>query len=66
MVIALNTLLHYYITMPEADNSKKRETTSIRIDPELWHRAKIYALESHMSISELVEKLLEKELGKKK
>lgn len=44
----------------------KRATTSIRIDPELWHRAKIFALENHMSIGQLLEKLLEKELSKKK
>ena len=46
--------------------SAKRVTTSIRIDPELWHRAKIYALENHMSIGEFLEKLLEDELTKKK
>lgn len=48
------------------NNSVKRVTTSIRIDPDLWHRAKIYALENHMSIGELLEKLLEKELARKK
>jgi predicted DNA-binding ribbon-helix-helix protein len=55
----------------ENGNSIKRVTTSIRIDPELWHRAKIYALENHMNIGEFLEKLLEeklheKELSKKK
>ena len=51
--------------MPQkGDNSAKKETTSIRINPELWHKAKVYALENHMTIGELVEKLLENELNK--
>lgn len=51
--------------MGKTGDSSKRETTSIRIDPELWHKAKIYALQNRMSIGKLVEDLIEKELRKK-
>lgn len=51
--------------MPKKEtNSVKRETTSIRIDPETWHKAKMKALENRMSIGEFIEKLIEKELKK--
>lgn len=48
--------------MKQKTNSKKRETTSIRIDPLLWKEAKRKALENDMSIGEFIEKLIKKEL----
>jgi post-segregation antitoxin (ccd killing protein) len=42
---------------------KKREATSIKIDPELWKEAKIEAIRRDMEVSELVEMALRKELG---
>ena len=44
------------------NKSIRRETTSIRINPELWHKAKIHALENHMSVGELIEYLIKKAL----
>ncbi len=47
-----------------ADKSKtKRETTSIRIDPELWKEAKILAVKQDLSIGQFIEKLIKKELN---
>ena len=45
---------------------KKRTTTSIKIDPELWKKAKIYSIEKGVDLSELIENLLKKELSKSK
>jgi predicted HicB family RNase H-like nuclease len=39
-----------------------RETTSIRIDRELWYAARIYALKQRVTVGELVENLLKREL----
>lgn len=49
--------------MKSDDNS--RETTSIRINPEIWKEAKLYALKNDMNIGEFIEKLIKKELNKK-
>jgi hypothetical protein len=43
--------------------SKKKESTSIKIDPDLWKQAKIEAINRDMELSELVENALRKELG---
>ena len=43
-----------------------KRTTSIKIDPELWKKAKIYSIEKGIDLSKLIEDLLKKELGKKK
>jgi macrodomain Ter protein organizer (MatP/YcbG family) len=49
-----------------AENSKNnRETTSIKIDPDIWKQARIYAINNNMTFSELIEKLIEKELKEK-
>lgn len=45
-----------------ASSSVKKETTSIRIDPELWHEAKIRALKARKSIGEYIESLIENDL----
>lgn len=44
----------------------KRETTSIKIDPELWKKAKKYCIDKDITVSELIEGLVKKELGNKK
>ncbi|MBI2076445.1 MAG: hypothetical protein HYT72_04310 [Candidatus Aenigmarchaeota archaeon] len=49
--------------MPEV-NSNNRETTSIRINQDLWKEAKMLALKNDMSIGEFIEKLIKKELKK--
>ncbi|WP_165776467.1 hypothetical protein [Candidatus Nitrosotalea bavarica] len=36
----------------------KKETTSIKVDPNLWKKAKIRAVETDMDLSDLVEKAL--------
>ncbi len=44
----------------------KRNTTSIKIDPELWKIAKKYCIDKDITISDLIENLLKKEIGIKK
>ena len=46
-------------------NKKNRETTSIKIDPELWKEAKKYCIDKNITISDLIKSLLEKEIKKK-
>ena len=41
---------------------EKRESTSIKIDPELWKEAKIHAIRRGVSVSELVELALRNEM----
>jgi predicted DNA-binding ribbon-helix-helix protein len=36
--------------------------TSFRVDEELWHKARIYAVENKMTMKELIENLLRIEL----
>ncbi|MCJ7646364.1 hypothetical protein MUO65_05625 [bacterium] len=50
--------------MPRQPNPL-RETVSIRLDPELWKEAKIYAIKNDISVAELVEEALKKEITKK-
>jgi post-segregation antitoxin (ccd killing protein) len=40
----------------------ERQTTSIKIDPELWKETKKLAIDKGINISELLENLLRKEL----
>ena len=40
----------------------KDVVTSFRVDEELWHRARVYAVENKMTIKELIENLLRIEL----
>jgi len=44
--------------MPEQD-SVERETTSIKIKPDLWKDAKIEAVRHDKTVSELVEEAIE-------
>ncbi len=39
-----------------------RETVSVRVDPNLWKQAKIYAVRDNLKIGELVEASLKKEI----
>jgi hypothetical protein len=39
--------------------AEKRVTTSIKIDPDLWKKAKIEAIKHDLDLSELVEKAIE-------
>jgi hypothetical protein len=43
----------------------KREPTSINVDPELWKDAKIEAIKRGITVTDLFEESLRKELGKK-
>jgi hypothetical protein len=49
--------------MSPKDSTVKRESTSIKIDPELWKEAKIEAIRRETDVSELVEHAIRKELG---
>lgn len=40
-------------------------TKSIRIDPKLWHRARVKALAEEMTLQDLITKLLTEYLKKK-
>jgi predicted HicB family RNase H-like nuclease len=40
-----------------------KKVTSIKIDPELWKKAKKQAIDRGITLSNLVEELLKKELG---
>jgi len=44
----------------------KRVTTSIKIDPNMWKKAKIEAIKEDIDLSELVEKAIERYMGNKK
>ena len=40
----------------------EKKTTSIKIDPKLWREVKKYAIDKDISVTELVELVLKKEL----
>ena len=44
--------------------NQNRETTSIKINRDLWKETKKYCIDKNITISELIEKLLEKEIKK--
>ena len=43
-----------------------RETISIRLDPQLWKEAKLYAIQNDIKIADLVEKALKSEINENK
>ena len=43
----------------------EKKTTSIKINPELWHKVKIYCIKQKIDISDWLEKIINKELKKK-
>ena len=49
---------------PKGD-STKRESTSIKIKPDVWKNAKIEAIKQDMDLSELVERAIEAWIYKK-
>ncbi len=50
--------------MPKAtEDTKRREPTSINVDPELWRDAKIAAIKRGITVTELFENALGKEIG---
>jgi hypothetical protein len=44
--------------MPET-KSVERETTSIKVKPDIWRNAKIHAIKNGKTVSELVEEAIE-------
>lgn len=53
-------LLYYSIMTPRNETVIKRESTSIKIKPDVWKEAKITAIRNDMDVSELVEQAIEK------
>ncbi|MBE0516676.1 MAG: hypothetical protein IBX41_04700 [Methanophagales archaeon] len=45
------------------ENENERVTTSLKIDPKLWKKVKMKAIERDMNLYELVERALRKEIG---
>lgn len=45
---------------------KKREVTSIKVDPELWKEVKIQAIREDVEISEFMDRAIKKELERVK
>lgn len=43
---------------------ENRETTSIKINPEVWKETKKYCIDKNITISQLIEELLKKEISK--
>ena len=41
-------------------------TKSIKIDPDLWHRARVKALAEKMTLQDLIANLLQEYLGEEK
>lgn len=51
----------YYCNMtPKSETAIKRDSTSIKIRPDIWKEAKIAAIRSDMDVSELVEQAIER------
>ena len=44
----------------------KKKTTSLKINPIVWKRVKLYCIEKEIEISDWLEKLIEKELKKRR
>lgn len=45
---------------------KKRDVTSIKVDPELWKEVKIQAIREDIEVSELMERAIKRELDRVK
>lgn len=43
----------------------ERKVTSLKVDPELWKQAKKLAIDRGISLAELIENLLKRELDRK-
>ncbi len=44
-------------------NTMERKTTSIKINPEIWDKFKIYAIKKKIDMSEILEEMIEKLIG---
>lgn len=44
----------------------EKQTTSIKIDPELWKEAKKHAIDRGITLTDLIQELLTKELNENK
>ena len=44
----------------------EKVTKSIRVDPELWHKARVKALSEKMALQDLIARLLKEYLKEKK
>ena len=66
MTLRLYTIEYYGIIMSPkmTDSPVKRESTSIKIRPDIWKEAKIEAIRHDMELSELVEQAIESWIGK--
>ncbi len=62
LMLYTTVVLHDLMRMPE----RKRESTSIKMDPDLWKEAKIEAIKRDMDLSDLVESALRKELKRER
>ena len=58
-----NIYIPLYVLITIMDN--KKETISLKINPELWTEAKHKCLDKKVKYSEYVEGLIKKDLGKK-
>jgi hypothetical protein len=59
-------LLYYSIMTPRHETVIKRESTSIKIKPDIWKEAKIAAIRNDMDVSELVERAIEAWIAKQR
>ncbi len=70
VVLVVQNFTHIYhyngIVICDKMTDKKREATSIKIDPDLWKEAKIEAIKRDIDLSDLVEESLRKELKRPK
>lgn len=58
----METFLNHYYKLCQMSEDI---ITSLRIDKELWKRAKKYAIDHDMSIREFIEKLIREKLDEK-
>jgi len=58
---ALNTTIAKSVSI-ETVSMGKQTITSIRVDEELWKDAKIYAIKKGITLTDLLEQLLRREL----
>lgn len=56
----LNT--YYHNTIMPKSSKPIRETTSIKVNPELWKQVKIHCIQNNIEVSEFLEQLIKKEL----
>lgn len=55
--------IHIFIKDKVVYNTMERKTTSIKINPEIWDKFKIYAIKKKIDMSEILEEMIEKLIG---